>query len=87
MFLDDPQLLIVAGPNGAGKSTYSKDLSPVGAFIFDADKEKARIEARYPGLPDESLAYAVEQYFLDCVDEALKNNWILLLRQTSGMPD
>jgi predicted ABC-type ATPase len=73
MILDDPQLLIIAGPNGAGKSTFSKDLSATGAFIFDADKEIAKIEARFPGLPGESVSYAVEQYFLDCVDDALKN--------------
>ncbi|WPV00729.1 zeta toxin family protein [Mucilaginibacter sp. cycad4] len=73
MTLDNPQLLIVAGPNGAGKSTFSKDLSAAGAFIFDADKEAAKIEARYPGLPGESVSYAVEQYFLDCVVKALDN--------------
>lgn len=70
---ENPQLLIIAGPNGAGKSTFSKDLSPAGAFIFDADKEILRIEAQYPGLPVDSLSYAVQQYFLDCVDTALKN--------------
>jgi predicted ABC-type ATPase len=73
MTLDNPQLLIVAGPNGAGKSTFSKDLSVAGAFIFDADKEAAKIEARYPGLPGESVSYAVEQFFLDCIVEALNN--------------
>lgn len=73
MVLDDPQLLIIAGPNGAGKSTYSKDLSSPGAFIFDSDKEIAKIETRFPGLPFESISYAVDQYFLDRVDEALKN--------------
>ncbi len=73
MTLDNPQLLIVAGPNGAGKSTFSKDLSAAGAFIFDADKEAAKIETRYPGLPGESVSYAVEQYFLDCILEALNN--------------
>jgi len=73
MTLDNPQLLIVAGPNGAGKSTFSKDLSAAGAFIFDADKEAAKIEALYPGLPGESVSYAVEQYFLDCIVKALNN--------------
>lgn len=73
MLSDYPQLLILAGPNGAGKSTFSKDLSHPGAFIFDADKEIARFEAQFPGLPFESIAYAVDQYFLDKVDEALKN--------------
>jgi len=73
MTLDNPQLLIVAGPNGAGKSTFSKDLSATGAIIFDADKEAAKIEALYPGLPSESISYAVEQYFLDCITEALNN--------------
>lgn len=72
MLLDNPQLLIIAGGNGAGKSTFSKDLSSVDAFIFDADKEIAKIEARYPGLPAESISYAVDQYFLDCVDNVLK---------------
>ncbi len=74
MLLDNPQLLIIAGGNGAGKSTFSKDLSSVDAFIFDADKEIAKIEARYPGLPAESISYAVDQYFLDCVDSALTNS-------------
>jgi predicted ABC-type ATPase len=46
----------------------------VDAFIFDADKEIAKIEARYPGLPAESISYAVDQYFLDCVDSALTNS-------------
>lgn len=71
MTLDNPQLLIVAGPNGAGKSTFSKDLSAAGAFIFDADKEAAKIEALYPGLPGESVSYAVEQYFQDCIIQAI----------------
>ena len=74
MLLDNPQLLIIAGGNGAGKSTFSKDLSSVDAFIFDADKEIAKIEERYPGLPAESISYAVDQYFLDCVDSALTNS-------------
>jgi predicted ABC-type ATPase len=73
MTLDNPQLLIVAGPNGAGKSTFSKDLSTPGAFIFDADKEAAKVEARYPGLPGESISYAVEHYFQDRILEALNN--------------
>lgn len=73
MLPDYPQLLIIAGPNGAGKSTFSKDLSIPRAFIFDADKEIARIETLFPGLPFESIAYAVDQYFLDQVDHALKN--------------
>ena len=72
MLLYNPQLLIIAGGNGAGKSTFSKDLSSVDAFIFDADKEIAKIEARYPGLPAESISYAVDQFFLDCVEDALK---------------
>jgi len=46
----------------------------VDAFIFDADKEIAKIEARYPGLPAESISYAVDQYFLDCADSALTNS-------------
>jgi len=71
MTLDNPQLLIVAGPNGAGKSTFSKDLSAAGAFIFDADKEAAKINALYPGLPGESVSYAVEQYFQDCIIQAI----------------
>lgn len=73
MTLNNPQLLIVAGPNGAGKSAFSKDLSAAGASIFDADKEAVKIEALYPGLPGESVSYAVEQYFQDCVTQALKN--------------
>jgi predicted ABC-type ATPase len=73
MILDNPQLLIVAGPNGAGKSTFSKDLSAAGAFIFDADKEAAKVEVRYPGLPGESISYAVEQYFQDYILKALNN--------------
>lgn len=87
MLLDNPQLLIIAGGNGAGKSTFSKDLSSVDAFIFEADKEIAKIEARYPGLPAESISYAVDQYFLDCVDNALKRARILLSKPISGMPD
>lgn len=71
MHSENPQFLIIAGPNGAGKSTYSKAMSTDGAYIFDADKEIARIEAQYPGLPSESIAYAVEQSFLDRVEEAL----------------
>lgn len=73
MLQNSRQPLIIAGPNGAGKSTFSKDLSNPGAFIFDADKEIARFEAQFPGLPFESIAYAVDQYFLEQVDEALKN--------------
>jgi predicted ABC-type ATPase len=73
MTLDNPQLLIIAGPNGAGKSTFSKDLSAAGAFIFDADKEAAKIEALYPGLPGESYSYAIEQYFQDCISRSIKN--------------
>ncbi|PWK79700.1 putative ABC-type ATPase [Mucilaginibacter oryzae] len=73
MTLDNPQLLIVAGPNGAGKSTFSKDLSAAGEFIFDADKEAAKIEALYPGLSGESISYVVEQYFQDCIAQVLKN--------------
>jgi predicted ABC-type ATPase len=67
-----PQLLIIAGPNGAGKSTYSKDLSADGALIFDADKEIAIIEAKYPGLPSQSVFHALQQVFLDQIDDALK---------------
>ncbi|MBS7565639.1 hypothetical protein KHS38_14605 [Mucilaginibacter sp. Bleaf8] len=44
----NPQLLIIAGPNGAGKSTYSKDMSPGGAFVFDADKERAVFKNSFP---------------------------------------
>lgn len=73
MIADSPQLLIIAGPNGAGKSTFSKDMSRPGAFIFDTDKEIAKIEARFPGLPFESISYTVDQYFLDKVDDALNS--------------
>jgi predicted ABC-type ATPase len=67
-----PQLLIIAGPNGAGKSTFSKDLSNEGSIIFDADKEIAVIDAKYPGLPSQSVFHALQQVFLDQIDEALK---------------
>lgn len=70
---EQPQLLIIAGPNGAGKSTLSKTFAPVGAFIFDPDKESAKIEKQYPDLPSESIHYALNQYFLDCVHHAIKD--------------
>ncbi|MBV8389903.1 MAG: zeta toxin family protein [Mucilaginibacter sp.] len=70
--LEQPQLLIIAGPNGAGKSTLSKTFAPNGAFIFDPDKESAKIEKQYPDLPSESIHYALNQYFLDCVHQAIK---------------
>lgn len=68
----NPQLLIIAGPNGAGKSTYSKDISQPGAIIFDADKERAAFRRQFPDLPEQSIAFAVEQVFLDQVELALK---------------
>ncbi|WCT12296.1 zeta toxin family protein [Mucilaginibacter jinjuensis] len=68
----NPQLLIIGGPNGAGKSTFSKDLSPEGALIYDADIVKARISAKFPDLPDESIYYAIEQDYLDNIDAILK---------------
>jgi predicted ABC-type ATPase len=71
MLSENPQLLIVGGPNGAGKSTHSKDLSQPGAIIFDADKVIARIEARFPDIPRESIHFAARQEFLDQVDDAI----------------
>lgn len=68
----NPQLLIIGGPNGAGKSTFSKDLSFEGALIYDADIVKAKLEKKFPDLPDESIYYAMQQDFLDAIDEALK---------------
>jgi predicted ABC-type ATPase len=68
----NPQLLIIGGPNGAGKSTFSKDLSPEGALIYDADIVKARLSVKFPDLPDESIYYAIEQDYLDNIDTALK---------------
>jgi len=67
-----PQLLIIAGPNGAGKSTYSKDLSHEGAVIFDADKEIAILEAKFPGLPSDSVFYGLQQVFSEQVELALQ---------------
>ncbi len=68
----NPQLLIIAGPNGAGKSTYSSNISQPGAIIFDADKERSAFKRRFPELPEQSIAFAVEQFFLDQVELALK---------------
>jgi predicted ABC-type ATPase len=68
-----PQLIFIAGPNGAGKSTFSKDLSPPGTFIFDPDKEKAIIAFRFAKLPQESIEYAFQQHFQDCIEFAIKN--------------
>lgn len=79
MLPDNPQLLIIAGPNGAGKSTFSKDIARAGAFIFDADKEIARLEKQFPDLPTESISFALQQYFLDCVDHAIKNREDLVI--------
>ncbi len=67
-----PQLILVAGPNGAGKSTFSKDLSPAGAFIFDPDKELATIALKYRNYPQESIQYAFQQHFQDCIELAIK---------------
>ncbi|MEO5892369.1 MAG: AAA family ATPase [Ferruginibacter sp.] len=66
------QLLVIAGPNGAGKSTFSKDLSPLGAFIFDPDKERAIIESKYLNLPRESIEYAFQQRYQDCIELAIR---------------
>jgi predicted ABC-type ATPase len=68
---DQPQLLIIAGPNGAGKSTLSRDLAPEGAFVFDPDQERAKIEAKFPDLPAESIDYALNQCFFDCIHDVL----------------
>jgi predicted ABC-type ATPase len=73
MLSENLQLLIIGGPNGAGKSTYSKDLSYPGATIFDADKVLARIEARFPDIPKESIHFAARQEFLDQVDDAIRH--------------
>lgn len=70
---DQPQLLIIAGPNGAGESTLSKDLAPEGAFIFDPDQERAKIEAKFPDLPAASIDYALNQYFFDCIQNILND--------------
>jgi len=70
---ENPQLTIVGGPNGAGKSTYSGGLSPMGAFVFDADIITARVAARLPrDVPVESIYFAVQSVFLDFVEEAIK---------------
>lgn len=69
--VDQPQLLIIAGPNGAGKSTLSRDLAPEGAFVFDPDQQRAKIEVKFPDLPGESIDYALNQYFFDCIQDAL----------------
>lgn len=68
----NPQLLIVAGPIGAGNSTYSKDISQPRAIIFDADQERTASKRQFPDLPEQSIAFAVEQVFLDQVELALK---------------
>jgi predicted ABC-type ATPase len=83
--IEQPQLLIIAGPNGAGKSTFSRDFAPQDAFIFDPDKERAKIEARFPDLPDESIHYALNQFFFDCLDSVLKNQHDFFLKPISGM--
>ena len=77
--IEQPQLLIIAGPNGAGKSTFSRDFTPQDAFIFDPDKERSKLEARFPDLPDESIHYALNQFFFDCIESTLKNmhNFVL----------
>ncbi|HZY39378.1 MAG TPA: zeta toxin family protein [Mucilaginibacter sp.] len=70
---ENPQLTIVGGPNGAGKSTYSGGLSPMGAFVFDADIITARVAAQLPpDVPVESIYFAVQSVFLDFVEEAIK---------------
>jgi predicted ABC-type ATPase len=76
---DQPQLLIIAGPNGAGKSTLSRDLAPEGAFVFDPDQERAKIKAKFPDLAAESIDYALNQYFFDCIDDVLtdKEDFVL----------
>jgi len=87
---EQPQLLIIAGPNGAGKSTLSKDFAPQDAFIFDPDKETAKIQARFPDLPAESIHYALNQYFLDCTQAAVsdRNDFILETNfRDSGLMD
>jgi predicted ABC-type ATPase len=69
---ENPQLTIVGGPNGVGKSTYSGGLSPLGATVFDADIITARVAARLPpGVPVESIYFAVQSVFLDFVEEAI----------------
>jgi predicted ABC-type ATPase len=69
---ENPQLTIVGGPNGAGKSTYSGGLSPLGAFVFDADIITARVTAKLPSdVPIESIYFAVQSVFLDFVEEAI----------------
>jgi predicted ABC-type ATPase len=73
MHSGNPQLTIVGGPNGAGKSTYSGGLSPLGAFVFDADIITARVAARLPpDVPVESIYFAVQSVFLDFVKEAIE---------------
>lgn len=68
-----PTLTIVAGPNGAGKSSISKFISPKDAFIFDPDREHARIRLQNPIWPEESVLYARDMYFGDQVDFVLMN--------------
>lgn len=68
-----PTLIIVAGPNGAGKSSLSKFISPNDAFVFDPDREHARIRLQNPIWPEESVLYARDIYFSDQVDFVLMN--------------
>ncbi|WP_454803743.1 zeta toxin family protein [Mucilaginibacter phyllosphaerae] len=62
---NNPQLLFVAGPNGAGKSTFSKDLSEIGAIIFDVDKVIAHIEAQKPDIiKKHAYQEATKEFFI-----------------------
>jgi predicted ABC-type ATPase len=88
--IEQPQLLIIAGPNGAGKSTFSRDFSSQDAFIFDPDKERAKTEARFPDLPAESIDFALNQFYFDCVESALRNKHDFVLEtnfRDSGIMD
>ncbi len=69
---DNPQLLFVAGPNGAGKSTFSKELSPLGAVIFDVNKVIARIVAQSPYMPNKEVYDIATQEFFNQANKAVR---------------
>ena len=48
-------------------------MSPPDTFIFDPDKEKEIIAFRFAELPQESIEYAFQQHFQDCIEFAIGN--------------
>jgi len=48
------QFAVIASPNGAGKSSFSALLSPVNAFVFDPDLQRAKISHNYPDIAVET---------------------------------